>query len=144
MERTSVGLLTLFVLAHAVGTPALAQSGTEPAQQFFNFVCEVDATPVSNTYTTPDGTKSIFTFNSRRLCTGEASARNIKLECSGTLPGWNQGNVSASGFPCTINGDTCGVAPLASDPNLPFLTATDSSLTVDTTGAAALTCFYKP
>jgi hypothetical protein len=137
-------MLPIVVLAHAICTSALAQTSTEPATQFFNFVCEIDSTPVGGNYTTPDGTKSIFTFSSRRLCTGEASQRNVKLECSGTFPGWNQGSVSASSFPCTINGDTCGLEPLASDPNAPYLTATASTLTVDASGAAALTCFYKP
>jgi hypothetical protein len=78
------------------------------------------------------------------LCAGSASLRNVKLECTGTFPGWNEGSVSATNFPCTINGDTCSLAPLPGDPNAPFLTATASSLTVDASGAAALTCFYKP
>lgn len=134
----------LIILAQLAWAPALAQSGNEPAQQFFNFVCEIDSTPVSSTYKTPDGTKSIDTFESRRLCTGEASSRNVKLECSGTFPGWTEGSRSATNFPCTINGDRCGLAPLSGDPNTPFLTATASSLTVDASGAAALTCFYKP
>jgi len=140
----AIELAAIVVLSQAICMSALAQGSNQPAQQFFNFVCEIDAAPVSSSYRTPDGNTSIDTFDSHRLCTGEASARNIKLECSGTLPGWNQGSLSATGFPCTINGDRCGIEPQPGDPNAPFLTATQSSLSVSASGAASLVCFYKP
>jgi hypothetical protein len=86
----------------------------------------------------------VFTFTSSKLCTGEASTRNVKLECNDVIPGWNLGKKTTSSFACTINGDMCGLAPRAGDPSAPFLTATDQTLTVDATGAAKLLCFYKP
>jgi hypothetical protein len=146
MKTTSLRLLAPVLLVLANGTPAVAQTGNEPASQFFNFVCEIDLSvlPLPPGFTLADGTTSVFTFDSRRLCTGEASTRNVKVECEDIIPGWNQGNQSAKGFTCTINGDTCGLAPRPGDPSAPFLTATDSSLTVGASGAAKLLCFYKP
>jgi hypothetical protein len=145
MKTTSFRLLLApILLALASGTPAFAQ--TEPATQFSNFVCEIDVSVVG--FTLADGTTSVDTFDSTRLCTGAASARNVKLECEDTIPGWNRGQQSASGFPCTINGDTCGLAPppppQPGSENAPFLTTTDSALNVTPGGAAKLTCFFKP
>jgi hypothetical protein len=122
--KTGFGLLAPVLLALATGTPAFAQS--EPATDFFNFICEIDVSVL--------GTD--FALDSRRACAGSASTRNAKIDCEDTIPGWDQGQQSASGFACTINGDTCGLAPL--------LTTTDSNLTVSPGGAAKLTCFYHP
>jgi hypothetical protein len=145
MKTTSLRLLLApILLALLSGTPAFAQ--TEPATHFSNFVCEIDVSVVG--FTLPDGTTSVDTFDSTRLCTGEASALNVKIECADTIPGWNRGQQSASGFPCTINGDTCGLAPppppQPGSENAPFLTTTDSNLTVTPGGAAQLSCFFKP
>jgi hypothetical protein len=129
----------LAFLAAIAAMPALAQN----AEEFFGSICEIDTTPLNVPYTTPDGTKSVFTFESRKLCTGAASARNIKLECRAPLPGWNRGNRSVKNFECTINGDQCGVEPKSNDPNAPYLTATQSNLKVQD-GVATLTCFFKP
>jgi hypothetical protein len=144
-KTTGLGLLAPILLALANGTSAFAQ--TEPASQFFNFICEIDVSVLGTGFTLEDGTTSVYTFDSRRLCAGEASARNAKIECDGDIPGWNQGQQSASGFECTINGDTCGLAPPPppepGSENAPFLTTTDSDLNVNPGGAAKLTCFFK-
>jgi hypothetical protein len=132
--KTGFGLLAPVLLALATGTPAFAQS--EPATDFFNFICEIDVSVLGTDFALDDGTTSVFTFDSRRACAGSASTRNAKIDCEDTIPGWDQGQQSASGFACTINGDTCGLAPL--------LTTTDSNLTVSPGGAAKLTCFYHP
>jgi hypothetical protein len=129
--------------AMLVATPALAQNSDE----FFGSICEVDTSVLplgSNPYVTPDGTRSVYTFNSRKLCTGVASKRNVKLECITPLPQWgDRGDRSVKNFVCTINGDQCGLSPKASDPNKPYLTATQSQLKV-IGGIATLTCQYKP
>jgi len=132
------------VLALWTGTPVFAQS-TGSATQFSNFICQIDLSVLQPPFTLPDGTRSLFTFNSTRLCTGTASARNVKLTCSDAIPNWPQGTTaSTKNFVCTINGETCNLAPMAGDQSAPQLTATDQNLTVDTTGLAQLTCFYKP
>ena len=143
----TVGLKLLVapvLLPLCAGTPAFAQTANEPATQFFNFVCEIDLSVVPVGFKLADGTTSLFTFASRKLCTGAASVRNVKLECQDTVPGWNKGNQSVSGFLCTINGDRCNLEPRPGDLSAPFLTATASTLTVDASGVANLTCFYKP
>jgi hypothetical protein len=146
LKTTGLRLLAAIPLALATGTPAVAQ--TEPATDFFNFICEIDVSVLGTGFTLADGTTSVFTFDSTRLCAGSASARNVKIECDDTVPGWNQGQRSASGFVCTINGDTCGLAPpprpQPGSENAPFLTATQQQLTVSAAGKAKLTCFYKP
>src|SRR5689334_21710204 len=127
-------------LAVFAASPACAQS----AQTFTGSICEIDTTPLNvPSYTTPDGTKSIYTFKSTKLCTGVASKRNIKLTCTGTLPNWNRANKTVKNFVCTINGDQCGISPKATDPNKPYLTATQQNLQV-VGGVATLTCNYKP
>jgi len=136
----SVYSMTLALLAVFATTPAFAQS----AQTFTGSICEIDTTPLNvPSYTTPDNTKSIYTFNSTKLCTGVASKRNIKLTCTGTLPNWNRPDKQVKNFVCTINGDQCGVSPKATDPNKPYLTATQQNLQV-VGGVATLTCNYKP
>jgi hypothetical protein len=133
----------LALLAVLVATPALAQN----SQEFFGSICEIDTSVLplgDNPYVTPDGTRSVYTFSSRKLCTGVASRRNIKLECTSPLENWgNRGDKSVKNFVCTINGDQCGVTPKAADPNKPYLTATQSQLKV-IGGIATLTCQYKP
>ena len=146
MKTTSLRLFTPVLLALGTGTPAFAQ--TEPASQFSNFVCEIDLSVVPVGFKLADGTTSLFTFDSTRLCTGSASARNVTLNCQDTVPGWNKGAQSVKGFPCTINGDTCNVAPnvapLPGDSNKPFLTTTNSTLAINSNGVAKLTCLYNP
>jgi hypothetical protein len=142
MKATGLALLAPILLDLATGTPAVAQ--TEPATDFFNFICEIDVSVLGTGFTLDDGTTSVFTFDSRRHCAGSASRRNVKLECEDVIPNWNRGQRSASGFECTINGDTCGLAPPQGSPNAPFLTTTDSDLNVTPGGAAKLTCFFKP
>ena len=130
-------------LAVLAATPALAQN----SEEFFGSICEVDTSVLplgNNPYVTPDGTRSVYTFTSRKLCTGVASKRNVKLECTAPLPNWgSRGDKSAKNFVCTINGDQCGLSPKAADPNKPYLTATQSQLKV-IGGIATLTCQYKP
>lgn len=130
-------------LAVLAATPALAQS----SQEFLGNICEVDTSVLplgNNPYVTPDGTRSVYTFNSRKLCTGVASKRNVKLTCTTPLPNWgNRGDRSAKNFVCTINGDQCGLSPKTNDLNKPYLTSTQSQLKV-IGGIATLTCQYKP
>ena len=150
--KASLSLLAPVLLILAPGPPAFAQTSTEPASHFDNFICEIDVSVLGTGFKiddgTADGTTSVFTFDSTRLCAGSASERNAKIQCDGTIPGWNQGQRSASGFTCTINGDTCDLAPPAppapGSENAPFLTTTDSNLTVNPGGSAKLTCFFKP
>jgi hypothetical protein len=134
MNSAAMAFLAVFAAA-----PAFAQQ----SEEFLGSICEIDTTPFRVSYLTPDDTRSVFTYTSRKLCTGVASKRNIKLECSAPLPGWTLGDRSAKNFVCTINGDQCGVSPKASDPNKPYLTATQSLLKVRA-GIATLTCYYKP
>ena len=131
----------LAFLALFAATSALAQS----SQEFRGSICEID-TSVFNL--TPrylvDGSPSVNTLNSVKLCTGVASKRNVKLECTAPLPGWNRGDRQVkNNFTCTINGDQCGLSPKPTDANAPYLTATERLLKVRG-GIATLTCFYKP
>jgi hypothetical protein len=134
---TRIFLTFLAISAAVSGLVAPASAQNQPAQHFDAFACEIDTTPLNVNYTLPDGTKSKLTYVSERLCTGEASRRNVKLTCQATLPSWTAGNVSASGFPCGMFVSVCGLSPA-------FVTSTDSSLTVDSAGAASLVCFHKP
>jgi hypothetical protein len=131
----------LAFLALFAATPAFAQQ----SQEFRGSICEIDTSVFR--LTPPyllDGSSSAYTFNSVKLCTGVASKRNIKLECTAPLPGWNRGDRTVKNFTCTINGDQCGVSPKPTDTaNRPHLTATESQLKVRGT-TATLTCFYKP
>ena len=128
-------------LALFAATPAFAQQ----SQEFRGSICEIDTSVLNLNppYLTPDNTTSVFTLNSRKLCTGVASKRNVKIECTAPLPGWNRGDRSIKNFTCTINGDQCGLTPKPTDTNAPYLTATESLLKVRGT-TATLTCFYKP
>lgn len=136
----SIDLAAVALLAVFAAAPALAQE----AETFIGNICEIDTTPLNVPYTTPDGTRSVFTFDSTKLCTGVASKRNIKLDCSAPLPGWNNGDRSVKNFECTINGDQCGLSPKPNDlRNRPYLTTFESQLKVSG-GTATLTCFYKP
>jgi hypothetical protein len=140
MMRT-LNAAALAFLALLAATPALAQQ----SQEFRGSICEIDTSAFK--LTTPylvDGSQSVYTFNSVKLCTGVASKRNIKLECTAPLPGWNRGDRQVkNNFTCTINGDQCGVLPKPADANAPYLTATERLLKVRG-GIATLTCFYKP
>lgn len=136
----TVNSAALALLAVFAAAPALAQE----SETFLGNICEIDTTPLNVPYTTPDGTRSVFTFDSTKLCTGVASKRNIKLECTAPLPGWNGGDRSVKNFECTINGDQCGLSPKPADlRNRPYLTTFTSQLKVNG-GIATLTCFYKP
>jgi hypothetical protein len=143
MKITNLWLLVSTLLALGSATPASSQAVKEPATKFSGFICEIDLSVLPVDFPLPDGT-SVFTFKSRRECAGSASRRNVKLECEDVIPGWNLGNVSATNFICTINGDTCNLTPRPGDPNAPFLTATQQQLTVSAAGKAKLTCFFKP
>ena len=129
----------LALVAVFAATPALAQS----SQDFRGSICEIDPAPFNVDYKTPEGFPTVFTYSSRKLCSGVASKRNIKLECTAPLPGWTFGNRTAKNFVCTINGDQCGLSPKPQDKSAPYLTATQQTLTV-LGGVAQLTCFYKP
>ena len=141
----SILLAAMALLAVVATAPAFAQD----SEEFFGSICEIDTSVLplgNNPYVALDGTRSVQTFNSRKLCTGVASRRNVKLVCTTTtpLPNWgNRGDRSAKNFVCTINGDQCGVSPKDNDPNKPYLTATQSQLKV-IGGIATLTCQYKP
>lgn len=130
------------VLAMLAAASAVAQD----SEEFLGSICEIDTSVLNLTppYLTPDGTTSVFTFSSSKLCTGVASKRNVKLLCSAPLPGWNRGDRSVKNFKCTINGDQCGLSPKAADvENAPYITTRESQLKVSR-GVATLTCFYKP
>jgi hypothetical protein len=137
IPSTAVAFLAMFAT-----TSAVAQN----SEEFIGSVCEIDTSVLNLTppYLTPDGTSSVFTFTSNKLCTGVASKRNVKLTCSAPLPGWNRGDRSVRNFKCTINGDQCGLSPKLTDiENAPYITTRESQLKV-TSGVATLTCFYKP
>jgi hypothetical protein len=133
----------LAVLALFAAAPALAQS----SQEFRGSICEIDTSVLNLTppYLTPDNTKSVFTLNSTKSCSGVASKRNIKLVCMTPLPpNYNRGDRTATKFPCTINPDQCGVAPKGTDTaNPPYVTTRDTVLKVRG-GVAELICHYKP
>ncbi|HET7912491.1 MAG TPA: hypothetical protein VFL49_10695, partial [Pseudolabrys sp.] len=137
----TVNSAAMTFLAMIAAAPALAQE----AETFVGSICEIDTSPLNVPYKTPDGTRSAFTFNTQKDCTGVASQRNIKLVCvSPPLPDWKFGNRSAKNFPCTINPVQCGLSPKPTDnANPPFVTTFDSQLKVQS-GVATLTCFYKP
>jgi len=142
MMMKTINSAAMAFLAMVAAAPAIAQQ----SEEFFGSICEIDTSvlKLTNPYVTPDGIRSVFTFNSRKLCTGVASKRNVKLECTEPLPNWgNRGDRSAKNFVCTINGDQCGLSPKAADPNNPYLTSTQSQLKV-IGGIATLTCQYKP
>jgi hypothetical protein len=137
---TRIFFTSLAISTAVAGMIAPAAAENEPAQHFEGFECEIDTAPLNLDYTLPDGLKSKLTYLSERLCTGEASKRNVKLTCTATLEGWADqglGNRSASGFPCGIFVGICGLSPS-------FVDTTDSSLTVDSAGVASLLCFHKP
>ncbi|HEV8260486.1 MAG TPA: hypothetical protein VGQ19_07015 [Burkholderiales bacterium] len=136
----TINSTALAFLAVIAAAPGLAQD----AEVFVGSICEIDTTPLNVPYTTPNGTRSAFTFNTQKDCSGVASKRNIKLACSAPLQGWTFGSKSAKNFPCTINPDQCGVTPKSSDTeNPPYVTTRESILKVQS-GVATLTCFYKP
>jgi len=143
MKMTCVKVLGPLILTLGAAAPALGQADTDPATKSFNTICEVDVSVLPIVFAPGEQTQ-FTTFDSRTLCTGSLAAEVIKRECTTVIPGWTRGSVSASGFECTINPDFCEVAASASDPNAPFVTATASQLSVDGTGLAMLTCFYKP
>jgi hypothetical protein len=142
MMKTISSAAMAFLAAFAAA-PAFAQE----SEEFFGSICEIDTSVLNLNppFESADGSASVFTFNSRKLCTGVASRRNIKLECIADLrPQWgNRKDRSVKNFVCTINGDQCGISPRAGDPNAPYLTATQSNLKVRG-GVATLTCFFKP
>lgn len=135
MTRFFLTVLAISTAVAGMFAPASA-ADNEPALHFQDFACEIDTEPLNVNYTL-DGMKSILTYDTDRLCTGAASARNVKLTCTATLPGWNFGNRSASGFPCGMFTGVCGLPQS-------FVDTADSSLTVDSTGVANLQCFFKP
>ena len=82
INSAAVAFLAMFAAA-----PALAQN----SEEFFGNICEIDTSRLplgNNPYVTPDGTQSVYTFSSQKLCTGVASKRNIKLTCTAPLPNW--------------------------------------------------------
>lgn len=136
VNSAAMALLAVFAAA-----PALAQE----TEVFSGGICEIDTTPLKvPAYKTPDGTRSVFTFNATKQCTGVASTRNVFLTCIGPLPGWTAGDKQVRNFDCTINGDQCGLSPKSTDTkNPPFITTTITTLKVKG-GVATLTCQYKP
>jgi hypothetical protein len=135
MTRIFLTFLAISTAVSGVIAPASAQE----SDHFDGVACEIDTTPLNVDYTT-NGSKSVLTYDSERLCTGVASSRNVKLTCSAPLPGWKQqrlGNRSASGFPCGIFVNICGLSPS-------FVHSTVSTLSVTATGVATLQCFLKP
>jgi hypothetical protein len=138
----AISSVALAFLALFAATPAFAQS----SQEFDGGMCEID-TSVLNVpnYQAPDGTRSIYTFNSIKQCSGVASKRNILVQCSTPLPDWGaRGDKTAKNFPCTINPEPCGLSPKPGDvANPPYVTTRDSILKVRS-GVAQLICHYKP
>ena len=141
-----ITLAAMAFLAMFAALPAFAQD----SQEFFGSVCEIDTSVLplgNNPYVTEGGFSSVLTTNTHKLCTGVASKRNVRYDCTAVLPGWVEQNrkdiATKKLFVCTINGDQCGVSPKSNDPNKPYLTATAAQLKVRG-GIATLTCFYKP
>jgi hypothetical protein len=135
----SLGIaLCAMLLGFQIG-PAMGQSGTDPATQFTGFLCEINLGENglnTSQYVSPlvkDGI--IFTFNSSKLCTGSAPGENIKIDCTGRIPGWKGANINLQDVPCTVGGAACGTPGI--------LTATNNRLSVDASGNATLTCQYK-
>jgi hypothetical protein len=125
---------------------AVASAAAQDSETFSGSICEIDTSVLNLTppYLTPDGTTSVFTFDSSKLCTGVASKRNVKVQCVAPLPQYNRGDRSVKNFKCTINGDQCGISPKPTDiENAPYITTRESQLKVSG-GVATLTCFYKP
>jgi hypothetical protein len=143
MRPKGIKYVVALALTMGAAAPALSQTATDPATQAFNTICELDLSVLPIAFGPGERTQ-FTTFDTRTLCTGSAPNENIKRECTTVIPGWTRGSVSASNFVCTINPDFCDLAASASDPNAPFVTATASQLSVNTSGVAKLTCFYKP
>ena len=136
----TVNSAAMAFLAVIAAVPAFAQE----SETFRGGICEIDTTPLNvPNYRTPDGTRSAFTFDVTKQCTGVASQRNMKLICITPLPDWKSGTKSATKFECTVNPDICGLPAKPGDKNFPFATTFDSSLKVQS-GIATLTCLYKP
>jgi hypothetical protein len=125
--------VVLTFLAMGTATSAFAQNA-----ETFVAGCQIDPSTFGI-----DDYPAVYTLNATKLCTGVASRRNIKLDCTANLRNWPHGDMSIKGVECAINGDQCGVSPRDGDPNSPFLTATESHLKIKR-GVATLTCFYKP
>ena len=122
--------VALAFLALVTATPAFAQNS-----QTFVTSCQIE--PSSFGVNRPP----VFTLKATKLCTGVASKRNIKLDCTAPLPG--QPDLLVTNVGCAINADQCGVAAKGDDPNFPLVTATQSQIKV-ARGIATLTCWYKP
>jgi hypothetical protein len=104
--------VALAFLALVAATPAFAQSSS----QTFVTSCQIE--PSSFGVNRPP----LFTLNATKLCTGVASKRNIKLDCTAPLPG--QPDLLVTNVGCAINADQCGLAAKGDDPNFPLVTAT--------------------
>jgi hypothetical protein len=147
MKTSILRLLAPLLLAVGIATPAFSQTTKEPSIKFFNFLCEIDLTQLRaeqlpSGFPLPEG-GSVFTLTSTKTCAGSASARNAKIECVDTIPGWRHTvDVTTTDFTCLINGAQCDLpGPFVEPPS--FVKATQRSLTISTRGKAKLTCFYK-
>jgi hypothetical protein len=133
------GPLLCGLLVGAQALPAAAQKRTDPATRFSGFLCEINLQ--ENGLNTPSRLAppvqggSVYTFESRKLCTGSAPGENIKLDCTARIPGWKGGRVDVKDPPCTIAGAACGLPGI--------LTAANNRLKIDAAGSATLSCQYK-
>jgi hypothetical protein len=119
-------------LALVLGTavPAWAQ---DAATDFTGWLCEIDLSGISRP---PGVPTSVFTFNTRKHCPANPPSESITIECLATIPGWKGPSSTTSGVPCQINGDQCGAQG--------FFQAVDTSLNINSKGAARLFCKFAP
>lgn len=123
-------LLAGMIVATVGALTAQAQTGSLPARTFTGWFCEIDLGAAGA------GTGSLFTFDTFKQCSGSASNQNAKIECKAPVPGWSAGaTTTRQGFPCQIFLGQCGQQR--------FVMTNTSSLKVDSSGVATLTCQFN-
>jgi hypothetical protein len=127
------GLLALAVSVLDGGPPASAKK-TSPETEFTGWLCEIDTTEIQNP--PPNIPSSVFTFDSRKVCTGSNPDENIRVECRATIPNWTGSSSTNKDVSCQINRSQCGTND--------FVFATGSSLNINSKGEARLNCKFNP
>lgn len=149
MKRIYPWLLAPILLVLGAGTPVLAEVGTDPASKQEGFECIIDLLDLGDAlpsgYTGPTSLAVIppLSGTTSRLCTGSNPNENIKIHCNTSVPDWQppgpDETVSASGFTCMIDTDSCDVAGVSG-----LVQATNSQMSVDADGSASLICHWQP
>ena len=138
-------LLLVALAIMAASLPAAAQS----SKTFSAFICEInlkenglDKRCANSGLPDSECVKGgiVYTFNTNKLCTGEASNVNIKLDCSVQISGWTGGSVNMPVL-CSIGGAACDVSRPSTGGVLKD--TTNNRLTVDASGLANLSCQWK-